>query len=86
MTTITVSIPTDCITYISQGGVPDISEKKEKVAKVKKGPRRPNHWKWNNKKEYQAWWYQQNREPIKDKILKRYHEKKKITVNSNEPS
>ncbi len=55
-----ISIPTECLTYIGDA----------------KPKRLPNHWKWNNKKEYSAWWYQQNRERVKAKILKRYHEKK----------
>ncbi len=85
MTTITVSIPTDCLTYISQGGVPEIGEKKEKAPKVSKGRRRPNHWRWSNKKEYQAWWYQQNREVYKNGVLRKYHEKKKLTSKNEYP-
>lgn len=40
--------------------------------------RRPNHWKWTNKKEYQAYWYKQNREVYKNEVLRKYHEKKKL--------
>ena len=46
-----------------------------------KPQRRPNHWKWTNKKEYQAWWYQQNREKYKAEVLRKYHEKKKSKLN-----
>tara|TARA_R110002153_G_scaffold63432_1_gene170246 strand:- start:263 stop:535 length:273 start_codon:yes stop_codon:yes gene_type:complete len=90
MASTNVSIPTDCLTYISHGGVPEFGEKKEKVEKVRKrkvnkGQRLPNHWQWNNKKEYQAWWYKQNREVYKKEVLRKYHEKKKI-VSKNVPS
>ena len=85
MTTITVSIPTDCLTYISEGGVPSSvdTSRKEKV-KVDKARRRPNHQFWGNKKEYQAWWYQQNRDVYKARILKRYHEKKKLASKNGD--
>jgi len=94
MTTITVSIPTDCITYLNEGGIPsgvDTSKRKGRKVNVNvnvnviKTRRLPNHWQWSNRKEYQAWWYQQNREVYKARILKHYHEKKKI-ASKNEPS
>ena len=85
METITISIPKDCLTYIHSGGVPlfgkvkhtsvDKASSKEKVDKQR---RRPNHWMWNNKKEYAKWWYQENREIYKAEVLRKYHEKKKI--------
>ena len=94
MESITISIPKDCLTYISEGGVPSatlpLQGRRAVISETLRsadaddgikysrygGRRRPNNWQWNNRKEYQAWWYQQNREIYKAKVLQRYHEKK----------
>ena len=99
MESITISIPKDCLTYISEGGVPSATlllqgrrappsanaDDGIKYSRYAGSRRRPNNWQWNNRKEYQAWWYQQNREIYKAKVLQRYHEKKMSDSQCSHP-
>lgn len=77
----TISIPAECVTYIDFGGVPSNADRPYVNVARKRGEprserRRPNNWMWQNKKEYQKFWYKENRDHVIKRALESYYRNK----------